>query len=111
MRIYFTCKTNKECMAINSLVFTLPNGVTVKVDRDETDFDFEGNVLTMVWKSCYLWSVDDCNIFGFEGKHISGSYELSEFKRFIQGATYDFELEEDAGEDYKVTILQMDITQ
>lgn len=111
MKIYFTCSTNKKYVAINTLVFTLPNGTTIKVDRDNTLYDFEGEELNMSWEGCYLWSINDCNLFGCEGKYIKGSYELSEFKRLIQNATYTFELEEDADEDYKVSIEEISIEQ
>ena len=109
MRIYFTCETNKKYVAINTLVFTLPNGTQVKVDREETEHDFDGNELFMTWNDCYLWSINDCNVFGFDGKHIKGSYEVAEFKRLIQNATYTFELEDDVDNDYSVTISELTI--
>ena len=48
MRIYFTCETNKNEVAINTLVFTLPNGTQIKVDREETEYDFDGDYLTSI---------------------------------------------------------------
>ena len=109
MRIYFTCETNKNYVAINTLVFTLPNGTQVKVDREETEHDFDGKELFMTWNDWYLWSINDCNVFGFDGKHIRGSYEIAEFKRLIQNATYTFELEDDVDKDYSVTISELTI--
>ena len=110
MRIHFTCTTNKPYIAINNLVFTLPNGTSITVDRDETEHDIEGTEVFMTWNTCYLWAINDCNIFGAEGKYIKGAYELSEFKRLIQNATYHFELEDDVeDEDYRVTIEELTI--
>lgn len=109
MDICFTCKTNKDYVAINTLIFKLPNGTEITVDRDDTEYDIQGLDLTMVWRNCYLWAINDCNVFGFNGKYIKGNYERAEFKRLIERSTVSFMLEEDVDEDYKVEILEMSI--
>ena len=106
MRISFTCTTNKPYTRINTAVFTLKNGTTVTVDRDESDFLNEpseeaGNPreLTMDWVGCYIWAINDCNIFGSNGFHLYDVDAIEEFKSLVQDAAVSFELEDDAPDD------------
>jgi hypothetical protein len=118
MQMSFTCTTNKPYTMINKAVFTLDNGTRISVDRDETDFvneiseDGTTRELTMDWDNCYLWDVNDRNIFCDEdgnGLYLY-DYALEEFKKLINGAKVEFELEDDApDEDYEVKIIGYEI--
>ena len=110
MRIEFKCRTNKDYVAINTLIFKLGDSTEIAVDRDETEYDIENGRLFMTWNNCYLWSINNCNVFGCEGKYIKGNYELAEFKRLVQNASFTFELEEDVkDDDYDINILEITI--
>ena len=111
MRITFTCTTNKEYVAINTLIFTLPNETTITVDRDITEYDIVDGKLTMDWNDCYLWAINDCNIFTHmcdAGFYIDKEECIEEFKKLVENATINFDLEDDADEDYVVE--NIDIT-
>ena len=118
MRISFTCTTNKPYTMINTLVFTLKNGTTITVDRDNTDFTNEPaddprqpGKLTMDWNGCYIWAINEKCVFGPEGCHIYDDEAIEEFKALIHGADVQFELEDDApDEDYWVTIESLVIS-
>ena len=109
MDITFKCATNKDYVAINTLVIKLRNGGVLQVDRDQTEYDIQGLDLNMTWRGCYLWTLNDENIFGEEGYHITEETSVEDFKELISNATYSFLLEEDMDEDYIVQIRSMDI--
>lgn len=104
MRIEFKCRTNKDYVAINTLKVVLPSKAVLTIDRNNTEYGFDGNELSMVWKGCYLWAVSDCNIFGAEGYFMEDEESIKEFKRLIKGSKFFFELDEDVDEDYIVHI-------
>ena len=111
MKISFDCRTNKDYVAINTCVFTLPNGTTLTVDRDETEYDIVDGKLKMVWNNVYLWAINDCNIFTHmcdAGFYIEKEECIEEFKKLVENAKISFELESDADEDY--TVDDIDIT-
>ena len=113
MRIEFECQTNKDYVMINTLKFRLPGSDTViTVDRDETEYDITpSGKLTMVWNSCYLWAINDYNIFGCNGLHITDMDAVNEFKRLVADAGAQLELEDDAPDsDYEVNILSYSIS-
>ena len=102
MQIYFKGTTNKDYTAVNTADFILKNGTKITVDRNQTAVDDnEDGTFTMVWYDCYLWSINDCNLF-YEGAKIEDTHE---FKSLIKGADLKINLDEDTDEDYKVTIL------
>lgn len=109
MRIEFKCKTNKDYVAINTLKVVLPSKAVLTIDRNTTEYGFDGDQLNMVWKGCYLWAVSDCNIFGAEGYYIEDEESIKEFKRLIGSPKCFFELEEDVDEDYIVHIDKVSI--
>ena len=101
MRITFKCKTNKDYVAINVAKFILPTGSTLTVDRDDTEWDIDGDQLTMVWRHCYLWAIDNNNIFT-EGAYITDG---ANFEDLVADARILLLVEEDADEDYEVDVL------
>ena len=101
MDVTFKCKTNKNYVAINTLSIKLPNGSILQLDRDTTEYDLEGQDLSMTWRNCYLWSLDDCNIFGEEGYYVKN---VEEFRELINRSGSQFILEEDTDKDYTVLI-------
>lgn len=107
MRISFTGWTNKKYVMINTAIFKILGGSEIVVDRDETEYkiDDDGS-LNMTWKNCYLWSVDDKKIFGQDGMIVADYKTIKEIKELIgpANATLKMELEDDADEDYEVTI-------
>lgn len=105
MRIHFECLTNLNDVRINTLEIRLPNGTTLTLDRNETNFDIEGNNLSMTWEGCYLWSINNFCIF-----NDTCSMSTNEFKELIKGALLNFVLEEDdVPENYYVQIKKIEI--
>lgn len=101
MRISFKCKTNKDYCAINVAKFLLPTGSTLTVDRTRTEWEIDGEDLTMTWYCCYLHAIDNCNIFNDEA-YIT---DASGFEDLVADARVMLLVEEDADEDYDVTVL------
>jgi hypothetical protein len=98
MQINFKAKTNKDYCRINTATFTLRDGGTVTVDRDETEYTIEDGVLSMTWNNVYLWKIDGVNIVD------ESPYLNDHFADFFSTATsVELELEDDADEDYSVT--------
>lgn len=106
MRLSFNCTTNHDYVAINTLKLMLPTGSTITVDRSMTQFNVDGDKLVMEWHGCYLWAIDDHNIFGAGGCH---DITANEFQDLTEGAYVFFELEDDVDPDYFVTIENWDV--
>lgn len=103
MTIYFTAKTNKDYVMINTAKFTLPNGDVLTIDRNSTEYSIDENGnLEMEWDDCYLWAINGCHIFDGEA-YIDNIFELSEL---LENSMLEFELEDDADEDYEVTEVE-----
>lgn len=106
MTLNFTAKTNKDYCRINTATFRLKSGGTITLDRDATRFSVNGDVLDMTWTGVYVWEVN--------GRHIFDSYNPREL--YVDGeelckiidwaAPIDFDLEDDADEDYEVTNIE-----
>ena len=113
MKLKFICKTrpNEAKISINTLKITLKDGSVLCLDRDETDWlRTTTNEIIMWWDNCYLWSLNGQNIFGQEGYKITDEYSIEQFKELIEGATFEFFLEEDdIDEDYFITIKAVGI--
>lgn len=106
MNIDFVCNTNHDYVRINTLKVQLPSGGTITIDRDHTEFSVNGNRLTMTWYGCYLWAIDDHNIFGGHGCHDINVEELK--NAVMSGASIFFELEDDVDDsDYYVTLEEI----
>ena len=105
MRITFKCKTNKDYCAINVAVFVLPTGSTLTVDRTRTEWDIEGENLTMTWCHCYLHAIDDNAIFADEAYLGDSAY----FEDLVANAKVILQVEEDADSDYEVNVLEWSI--
>ena len=107
MRITFTCKTNKDYCAINVAKFLLPTGSTITVDRTRTEWNIVENKnkgvgdLTMTWYGCYLWAIDDNNIFTDEAYITDGAM----FEDLVADARILLLVDEDVDEDYEVDVL------
>lgn len=98
MRIEFTAKTNRKICMINTATFALASGGTVTIDRDCTEWSVEKGILSMTWRDCYLWEINGVNIFD------EPFYPNEDIAELMKGAKFlKFDLEDDAGSDYKVT--------
>jgi hypothetical protein len=100
MNLIFKARTNKDYCMINTAVFHLVNGGTITIDRKQTRFSITDGVLEMEWEEIYLWAVNGENIFD------SSYYPLypdeKAMRNLIKFAQVEFELEDDADEDYIV---------
>lgn len=113
MRIEFTGTTNKDYVMINTAKFKLKSGSVITVDRGETDWSIDNGRLEMEWLGCYIWAIDDMNIFDQEdeyGHPVNTYYAMTEFKKLVEGAELKLELEDDADEDYEVKIESWNIS-
>ena len=93
----FEIKTNKACPMINDAVFGLPDGQTIVVDRDTTEYVAEEigegiYRMRMFWRNCYVWDGEKCN------------YLKSGLSPDVILKLRELELEGDAGEDYHVEV-------
>ena len=104
MRITFKCRTNKDYVMINTAKFILPTGTVLTVDRTTTHYGIEGEILNMTWGCVYLWAIDNNYIFSDDTAYITDS---SGFEDLVAQAKVEFELEDDADEDYKVEVLEV----
>lgn len=102
----FVTKTNKGYCMINTLVATMPDGRKYVFDRDTTEYSIEDNGdLFMDWYGIYLWDADDIHIDGDEPFYIDIKNDF--FKDIFEKAKLSFELEDDADEDYRVTLVDL----
>ncbi len=103
----FLCRTNKDYVRINTAKIKLKSGSVLTVDRDRTEYIMNNGVLYMKWYDCYLWAIDDRNIFNNNANlsYLSGS----EFSKLLNGALISFELEDDADKDYEVEIISWEV--
>lgn len=108
MFIEFKCKTNKDYVAINTVKFKLKSGSTITIDRHETDYSIENGNLEMSWNDCYLWSIDDNYIFVSSPWPYIG-LDSKAMRELLEGAEAEFELEDDADEDYTVEIESWEV--
>lgn len=99
--------TNKDYCMINALVATTPDGTEYVFDRDMTEYSIRNgstqvvkncNVLDMSWYGVYLWD-------GEEPTYIDT--DSPAFKDIVTNAKLEFELEEDAEDDYSVTNITL----
>lgn len=92
MRIEFECKTNKPYVMINTLQCRTDKGM-LTIDRDETEYTIEDDgTMSMTWNGCYLWDGEDI--------HYLSKCKAKELVQAIQSV--EFELEDDADDDYTV---------
>lgn len=110
MRLSFECKLpNGACGLtspyINYAKFRLPSGSIVTVDRQETDYNMDEDTLSMEWCDCYLWEIDDINIFDKE-------YPLGEdaVSLFSQAGLLELSIEDDAPADWKVNVVSWSVS-
>ena len=102
MRIWFKCKTNKDYVMINTAEFVLPNNTALTIDRTQTEYDIDENgILDMTWGGCYLWAVNGYTLFNDEA-YIT---DYDGFSALLKNADLNITLEDDADEDYEVSIL------
>lgn len=104
MNIEFTAKTNKSYCMINTVTFRLPEGTTLTIDREITDYSIEDGELSMVWEHCYIWEINGVNIFDREFPLNSDAASLLETAELIC-----VDLEDDADPDYYVRDIRFSV--
>ena len=105
MNIYFTAKTNKDYVMINSATFRLKTGTEIVIDRKETYYDIDDNFnLDMEWSGCYLWAIDGNYIYDKEYLLNDDAIELLKTAELVS-----LDLEDDADSDYKVTDIKWEV--
>lgn len=111
MRISFSCKTNKDYVMVNTLKVQLNSGSVLTLDRHNTEYsisdpDNAGEcLLDMEWRNCYLWAIDEENLWYDDKALIEEDCE----KLFEGARLIELELEDDADEDYYVSIEALSI--
>ena len=101
MRLNITAKTNKEYVMINTAKLTLPDGNVLTIDRDATEYSIENGDLCTNWDYCYLWAVNDIDLF-INKAYLDGDNE--ELVSILNKGELELELEDDADSDYKVKV-------
>ena len=108
--------SNKNYVMINTIIFKLPNGTTITVDRNKTEYSItKANpseaaydyLITIDWKECYICTINGHHLW-FDPSPIM---DYEEFSELIKDAEVEFELEEDAGPDYRIDLISVDITE
>lgn len=102
MRLAIRAKTNKDYVMINTAKVTLPDGNILTIDRSLTEYDIDNRILVMTWQSCYLWAINNINLF----ENIAYLSSDDGFNKILNNGKLEFELEEDADPDYKVKVLE-----
>ena len=116
MRISLRVRTNNEVPYINSLRFCKPNGTTLTVDRDRTEYRFikdlsNDGIMFLDFINCYLWAIDDHCIFedaSGHGYYLDSRNAIDEFIRWSSTAKVELELEDDAPVGYKCSLLDVE---
>ena len=111
MRINFSCKTNKDYVMVNTLKVQLNSGSVLTLDRHNTEYsisdpDKAGEcLLDMEWINCYLWAIDEETLWDDDKALI-----VEDCEKLFEGARLiELELEDDADEDYYVSIEALSI--
>lgn len=111
MRISFSCKTNKDYVMVNTLKVQLNSGSVLTLDRHNTEYsisdpDKAGEcLLDMEWINCYLWAIDGETLWDDDKALI-----VEDCEKLFEGARLiELELEDDADEDYYVSIEALSI--
>lgn len=97
---FYGTATVDICM-INTITFLLSDGREVIIDRDTTEYTVENNNLSMLWRGCYIWDGGNKNYLDSE----------SEINLFFNAKIIDIDIEEDAPENYNVTIYKWECYQ
>lgn len=100
MRLNITGKTNKDYVMINTAKLTLPDGNVLTIDRDNTEYSIEDGNICMNWDYCYLWSVNNIDMFMVKA-YLDDNEELISI---LNQGKLELELEDDADPDYMVEI-------
>lgn len=97
-----TAKTNKDYCMINTLVATTPDGKQYVFDRDMTEYSIKNNdVLDMNWYGVYMWDSEEPE------EQTCIDTDSPAFMDIVTNAKLEFELEEDAEDDYSVTNITL----
>lgn len=102
MRLNITGKTNKDYVMINTAKLTLPDGNVLTIDRDNTEYSIEDGNICMNWDYCYLWAVNDIDVFMVKA-YLDNNQELISI---LNQGKLELELEDDADPDYKVKVKE-----
>lgn len=110
MRLSFVCKLPNgtcglESPHISEAKFRLPTGSEIIIDRDQTDYTMEDDYLSMEWRGCYLWAIDDNFIFDEPTAYlnVSDGTKLLEDAELVELMVED-DAAFDADGDYKVEV-------
>lgn len=101
MILNITGKTNKDYVMINTAKLTLPDENVLTIDRDKTEYSIEDGKICMNWDYCYLWAVNDIDIFIVKA-YLDG--DNKELISILNQGTLELELEDDADPDYVVEV-------
>ncbi len=97
MRISFTGRQKgSDVPYLNLAVFRLPDGKRIRVDRDETDYDFEDGDLSMEWRGCYVWDGE------------KPDYDITP-EALKDAVLEEVEIEDDAPEGYSFTLISYSV--
>ena len=109
--------SNKKYVMINTIIFKLPNGSSITLDRETTEYSvskadpyktkYYQYLITINWKGCYIWAINGYNLWD-NPTLITNYIELA---RLIEEAEIEIVLEEDAGSDYEVELISIDVTE
>ena len=101
MILNITGKTNKDYVMINTAKLTLPDGNVLTIDRDNTEYSIEDGNICMNWDYCYLWAVNDIDMF-MVNAYLDG--DNKELISILNQGKLELELEDDADPDYVVEV-------
>ena len=111
MNIEFKCKTNYEDPYINVLNITLKSGAKVTIDRPTTLYSVENGVMSMTWEDSYIYALDDAHFFGGEDEYGLRLFDIEkdEFKKLVSGCKAEFEIEDEAPQDYTCELISFEV--
>ena len=96
MRLSLKCNTSTGKVAyINTAIFHLKNGGTITIDRQETEVGYIDGKQESYWRGCYIWAINDENIFG---ENYFFEYSAEDLFRLLKDSTLELDLEDDQPE-------------
>ena len=98
MNLHFSCSTNAKEVYVNTANFTLKSGSVLTIDRKMTEYSVIDGRLEMDWYDCYLWAIDDENIFGDDEAILKDTDAVS--KLLSDAPRCELNIEDDAPKNY-----------
>ncbi len=118
MKICFKCYSNHDQVMVKSAKFRLRNGMTITMDRDQTETETEDmislegeKIISMTWKNVYIWMIEDVlveDMFLNSMYPADTEYAVNAMKKFFEGAEVKFEYDNEAGEDYWIETVSFE---